>query len=76
MKKLIVISILILLIGGYLIKTSYNLDFDESQDKKTFVKTFTSWISKLFSNLKSITTYAVKQDWSTPTPNTTQTSND
>ena len=72
MKKLIVIIIVLLIIGGYLIKSSFNLKFDNNSDKASFTKLFSSWTVKLFINIKSITTYAVKQDWSTPNPNSTK----
>jgi len=75
MKKLIVVFILVLIIGGYFIKANYNLDLDNNSDKKTFVKVFTSWLGRLFTNFKDITAYTIKKDWSTPEPNNT-TEND
>ena len=72
MKKLIIIFILVLIIGGFIIKSSYNLNLDDNSDKKTFVKVFTTWLGKLFSNFRDITAYAIKKDWSTPEQNTTK----
>ena len=52
-----------------------SLIVDIPTDKKTFVKVFTSWLGRLFTNFKDITAYTIKKDWSTPEPNNT-TKND
>lgn len=63
MKKLIILFIILLIVGAYLIKTNYNLNLQDKKDQVTFLKVFTSWISKLFENTKEVTALAVKQDW-------------
>ena len=63
MKKLIILFIILLIIGAYLIKTNQNLDLENEEDQKTFLKSFTNWLGKLFTNAKQITSLAIKQDW-------------
>ena len=63
MKKLIILFIILLIIGAYLIKTNQNLDFENQQDQKTFLKLFTQWVSELFNNAKEVTSLVIKQDW-------------
>ena len=63
MKKLIILFIILLIIGAYLIKTNQNLDFENQQDQKTFLKLFTQWVSELFHNAKEVTSLVIKQDW-------------
>lgn len=69
MGKLMIIIILILLIGGYMIVRSYDLNLENKGDRKTFFKIFTGWLVKLGNNLKQLAANAVRQDWS-PTNNT------
>lgn len=63
MKKLIILFIILLIVGAYLIKTNQNLDLENKEDQKTFLSSFTNWLSKLFENAKEITSLAIKQDW-------------
>ena len=63
MKKVIIGLVILLIIGGWMIKSSYNTDFDESEDRKTFFKTFGSWIKSLGGNMLAITSYTVAQNW-------------
>ena len=63
MKKLMFIIIVFLLIGGYMIKTTYDLNLKEAEDQKTFFAKFVSWLFQLGKNIKSLTGQAVKQEW-------------
>lgn len=63
MKKLIILFIILLIIGAYLIKTNQDLDVKNKEDQKTFLKSFTQWLSELFDNAKEITSLVIKQDW-------------
>lgn len=63
MKKLIILFIILLIVGAYLIKTNQNLDLENKDDQKTFLSSFTNWLSKLFDNAKEITSLVVKQAW-------------
>jgi hypothetical protein len=63
MKKLIILFIILLIIGAYLIKTSHNLNIENKEDQKTFIKIFTDWVSHLFQNIGELTSLVIKQDW-------------
>jgi hypothetical protein len=64
MKKLLVIIVLFLLIGGFLIIRRNSLDVkQDSSDRKEFLSEFTGWILKLGSNIKDVTSYTAKKDW-------------
>ncbi len=63
MKKLIILLIILLIVGAYLIKTNHNLDMENQKDQKTFIKLFTSWVSRLITNTKQITSLVIKQEW-------------
>lgn len=63
MKKLMFIIIVFLLIGGYMIKTTYDLNLKEPEDQKTFFAKFVTWLFQLGKNIKTLTGQAVKQEW-------------
>ena len=63
MKKIILLFIILLIVGAYLIKTNNNLDVENRKDQKTFMKLFTNYIAKLFSNAKQVTSLVIKQEW-------------
>lgn len=62
--RLIVLIIILLIIGGFIIKASYDLNIREPQDRKTFVNLFSRWLFKLGRNIASLTSSAIKKDWS------------
>ena len=64
MRKLIILVLIVLIIGGYIIKSSYDLSLKDTEDRTTFVKLFSKWIFKLGKNIASLTSSAVKEDWS------------
>lgn len=70
MKKIIFVVLILLFIGGWMIKGAYETDFDDSSDRKTFFKVFSQWLKQLGTNMIAITSYTVKQDW-TPELNET-----
>ena len=64
MKKIVFAIIVFLVIGGYMIVTDSDLDLEEEDDRKTFMKSFKNWVFSLGKNLKSISSYTVKEfDW-------------
>jgi hypothetical protein len=63
MGKVFWIFVVILLIGGYMIKTGLDTDFGESEDRKNFIWTFAKWVFKMGGNVKDTVGYAVAQDW-------------
>jgi len=63
MKKLMFIIIVFLFIGGYMIKTTYDLNLEKSEDQKTFFAKFVTWLFQLGGNIKDLTGQAVEQEW-------------
>ena len=66
--KLFAIFLIGLLIFGYISMTlvfkGKEIDFKSVDGLKLASKTYLSWIGSAFGNMKSITTNAVKMDWS------------
>ncbi|TKJ17856.1 hypothetical protein CEE44_05035 [Candidatus Woesearchaeota archaeon B3_Woes] len=75
MGKIILIVIIFLVIGGYLIKTNLNADFDESGDRVNFIKEFARWVFQLGKSTKNTVGYAVSQEWLPETNKTNITEN-
>lgn len=72
MGKLFWAIIIILVIGGYMIKTSYDLDLNDNPDRITFAKKYFGWIFDIGKNTKDVVGYAAQKDW-LPTNNTNET---
>ena len=68
--KLIAIILVILVIGVWSIKSSYDLDLKESQDQKTLAVKTGSWIKNVGTSLVRTVGFATKQTW-TPEKNET-----
>ena len=73
MRKLFIIIVIVLIIGGFVIKSSYDLNVKDKSDRKTFLGLFSNWIFKMGRNIVSLTSSAVKQDWSPVEKNDTKT---
>ncbi len=73
MRKLFIIIVIVLIIGGFIIKSSYDLNIEDTADRKTFIGLFSRWIFKMGSNIASLTSSAIKQDWSPVEKNDTKT---
>ena len=63
MNQVFLIIVIFLMVGGYLIKTNLNADFDESEDRVNFIKEFAKWVFKLGKSTKNTVGYAVSQEW-------------
>ena len=63
MKKLLFIVLIILLIGGYMIKTTHDFNLSEKEGKEGFAKEYFKWIFQIGKSTKNVVTYAVHQDW-------------
>jgi len=61
--SIILLIIIFLLIGAYIIKSSYDLSFENKNDVKTFLSGFGSWLLQLGKNVKDVTGYAVQKKW-------------
>jgi len=70
MKTLFWIIIILLVIGGIIIKNAHDTDFNDTDDRKTFTKAMLNWGVKLGRNMIKTAGFAVKQDWK-PETNTT-----
>ncbi|MBU2497077.1 MAG: hypothetical protein KJ767_03395 [Nanoarchaeota archaeon] len=70
MRTLIIILIILIVIGGFVIIKTMNLNLENEEHKKTLASELLGWFGKLGSNLKSHIGLAISQDW-TPDLNTT-----
>lgn len=66
--KLITILIIFLIIVGFLIASTYNLDLSQSDDQKTFLQKYSGYMIKTAKNVKSF----IKQDWRIEDVNSTK----
>ena len=63
MKKLLLILVLFLIIGGFVIKLQNDLNLEQDNDRKVFVKEFTTWLFQVGKNVFELTGQASRQDW-------------
>jgi|TARA_B100002003_G_C14051625_1_gene506435 hypothetical protein len=63
MKKLFLFIVIFLIIGGYLIVRNNDIDLEEEEGRKTFLKGFTGWVFKVGRSTKNVVGYATKQEW-------------
>ena len=64
MGKLIWIISIILIIVGFIIVKIYDLNLENPQDQKKFASNFFEFLFKIIKNIKEITGFITKQDWS------------
>ena len=62
MRITYILIIIFLIIGSYMIISAYNLDLQESPDRKTFLSKVGRWLFQIGKSTKNTATYAVKQD--------------
>lgn len=70
--SIILLIIIFLLIGAYIIKTTYDLSFKDKEDIKNFLVRFGKWMFQLGKNVKDVTGYAVQKKWLPELNQTTQ----
>ena len=63
MKKIIVILIILLIIAGIFLVVSNNYNLTKKSDSSQFIKSYTGWVSKVFTNAVNTVGYVVKMDW-------------
>jgi hypothetical protein len=64
MGKIITFVIVVfLLVGGYMIYDHLDTDFEESEDRDSFLREFAKWIFQLGKSTKSTVGHAIDQDW-------------
>ena len=59
MGKILWIIIIFLVIGGFIIKSSLDTDFSETDDRKSFAKEFFSWLLQVGKSTKNTVGYAI-----------------
>ena len=64
MGKLFFTVLIVLLIGGFMIKTTYDLSLSNKSDQKILVVEMVKWVWKIGRNLVKLTGYAVHLNWS------------
>lgn len=63
MKKIIIIAIIFLGIGGYIIANAYDYDLNNQSDRENFMSQFMSWLKGVGKNIVQITGLVVDQTW-------------
>ena len=63
MKKTVFFLLAFLVIGGFIISKNLNTDFDNTEQKVTFAKTFAGWAFDIGKNTKDVVDYAADKDW-------------
>jgi len=61
--KLLTIVLVFLVIGGFIISSSYKLNLNEPEDRRTFVGKFSIWVVNVGKNVIRTVGYAMRQDW-------------
>ena len=64
MVKIKLFIFLAIILVGYIIINSYNLNLKEEEDQKQFFSIFSKWFYKAVKNTISTIGYTFKQDWS------------
>ncbi|MBI2499281.1 hypothetical protein HYV88_03500 [Candidatus Woesearchaeota archaeon] len=79
MVKIKLFVFLAIILVGYIVITSYDLNLKEKQDQKQFFSVFSKWFYKAIKNTISTIGFTLKQDWSpinkTGEKNDTKTAN-
>jgi len=60
-RLLFFLVIVFFIIGGYIIKTSYDINFHDKQEVVVFGKEFVKWVFHIGKNTAEITAQAVKE---------------
>ena len=63
MKKTFFFLLVFLIVGGYMISNSLNIEFDEGGGKFIFIKEFFNWVFQVGKNVQDVTGYASQKDW-------------
>ena len=63
MGKLLWIIMIFLVMGGFIIARSYDLNLKETEDRKTFVGKFSIWLVGVGKNTAKTVGYAIGLDW-------------
>ena len=61
--RLLWLIIIFLLIGAFIITTSYNLNLKKPEDRRTFIGKFAIWTVNIGKNVIKTVGYAMKFDW-------------
>jgi hypothetical protein len=63
MRKTALIIMIFLLIGGYIIYSSLDTNFKDSDDRQTFFSKYFSWLFQVGKSTKNTVGFAFEQDW-------------
>jgi len=61
--KIFALILIFLVIGGFIIATSYNLNLNKPEDRRSFLGKFSVWVVQLGKNTVNTVGYALKMDW-------------
>lgn len=68
---IMIVFLLFLVLSIVVVYTKNPTKINELKDLTSFVKVYFTWLGNFFGNVKSITGYAVHQDWTNSTGGTT-----
>ena len=57
------IALVFLIVGGFIIASSYKLNLNEPNDRRTFIGKFSVWVVNVGKNVIRTVGYAMRQDW-------------
>lgn len=61
--RLMWLVLIFLVIGGFIIATSYNLNLKRPEDRRTFIGKFSIWLVQLGKNAVRTVGYVIKLEW-------------
>ncbi|MFH1642780.1 MAG: hypothetical protein ABIC04_07845 [Nanoarchaeota archaeon] len=61
--KITWILLIFLIVGAFIITSSYDLNLKRTEDRRTFIGKFAIWIVNVFKNAAKTVGYVVKLDW-------------
>jgi hypothetical protein len=61
--RFLFILLIFLFLGAFFIVSNENIKINKNQEFDRFLKFYSSWLSSLLSNAKTITGYAIRSNW-------------
>ena len=63
MKKTVFFLLVFLVVGGYIISTNLDTNFDDTGQKITFARAFFGWVFEVTDNVKDTVGFAAEKNW-------------
>ena len=68
---ILITIVMILILVGFIIVQTNNLDLSEGEGKKEFIFSYGKWLYKTIVNIKNIVGYSINLDWKVNETNST-----